>query len=123
MFRNLTPHDIRLRIDESNEAIPLETDIVYLKDPLTLRIDETVVSEIIVDNIRIRLVDLGEIIGLPEYIEGTYLIVSMPTAIQAWKIGRRDVVAPDTSEDAIRFTLPNGQNGTYAVRSFRFLRT
>lgn len=121
MFRNLTPHDVRERTDASNEANPLVTDNVYAKEPVALRIHENIIREEIVDGVRIRTTQLGEIEGLPEPVQGLYLIVSMPTAERAYALGRRDVVSPDTGEDAIRFKLPNGAEGIYAVRGFRFI--
>lgn len=63
---------------------------------------------------RIRLVrqTMGAVEGLPEYEEGTTLIVS-GMVLAALNGARSDVVAPDTGSDAIR---ENGQ--IVAVRGF-----
>ncbi len=49
------------------------------------------------------------------------LVVSMSVAERAYALGRRDVVSPDTGLDAIRFKLPNGNEGIYAVRALRYI--
>lgn len=124
-YINLTSHMIRVRHEEDTRAEPLETDLVLQtlgKDEMpALRVAENVVNETIVEGIRIRSVRLGEIEGLPEQREGVILVTSMPTAERAYALGRRDVVAPDTGPDRITFKLPNGQEGVYAVRGFRYI--
>lgn len=55
--------------------------------------------------IRLTRQTLGEVTGLPEYQEGTILIVS-GMVLQALAGTRSDVVAPDTGADAVR---ENGQ--------------
>lgn len=122
---NLTPHAIRIRIEDSDIAEPLESDIVLPKpapgELPPLRIAEDIVEEIELDGVRIRTVHLGEIEGLPEPEDGVMLVVSLPTAERAYALGRRDVVSPDSGPDRISFLLPNGQEGTYAVRGLRFI--
>lgn len=124
-FINLTPHAIRVRSEESNIATPLESDLVIAApakgEMPAIRITENIVHEEAIDGVRIRTTQLGAIIGLPDPQDGVMLVVSMPTAERAYALGRRDVVSPDTGEDQIRFKLPNGNEGTYAVRGFRFI--
>lgn len=123
-FVNLTPHDVRIRLADSMVAEPLDTDIVLSQQEIPLRIEESVVSQEVVDGVTIRLTEFGEIVDLPDPVPGTMLIVSMATAQQAYALGRRDVVAPDTGEDSvIRFKLPNGKMGTYAVRFLRYIKS
>jgi hypothetical protein len=120
-FRNLTPHAIRIRLDASNEASPLESDLVLEAEKMPLRIEEIVVGGCREEGIHIRTTQLGEIEGLPDPVEDAMLVVSMPVAERAYALGRRDVVSPDTGSDAIRFKLPNGNEGIYAVRALRFI--
>lgn len=126
MFKNLTPHLLRVRIEDSAVAEPLSTDLVLpapAKGELpAIRIAENVISEEFVEGARIRITELGEIEGLPDPEPGVMLVVSMPTAERAYALGRRDVVSPDTGEDCVRFTLPNGTQGVYAVRGFRYIK-
>lgn len=125
IFKNLTPHMIRVRTEESGVAEALESDLMLAApakgDMPALRIAENILHEEIVDGVRVRTTQLGEIEGLPEEEDGVMLVVSMPTAERAYALGRRDVVSPDTSEDRIIFKLSNGQDGTFAVRGFRFI--
>lgn len=121
MFKNLNAHDIRYRVDVSNDASPSESDVVYPAMKRALRIRETVTDEIVIDGVLIKTTRLGEIEGLPAPEKGVIFIVSMPTAERAYAMGRRDCVSPDTENGAVKFKLPNGQNGTYAVRAFRFI--
>lgn len=125
-YINLTPHLVRVRNEASEVAEPLGSDLVLpapAKGELpAIRIAEFISREDHMDGVRIRTTELGEIEGLPEPAEGVMLVVSMPTAERAYALGRRDVVSPDTGADCIRFTLPNGTQGTYAVRGFRFIK-
>jgi|SRR5579859_1642183 len=120
-FRNLTPHAIRIRLDASNEPQPLESDIVLEAEKSPLRILEKVVEHHRQGDVLIRTTQLGDIEGLPEYEDGVRLVVSMPVAERAYALGRRDVLSPDTGADAIRFKLPNGNEGIYAVRALRYI--
>ena len=120
-FRNLTTHVIRIRNEDSDQASPLESDLVLEAEKAPIRILEEYAATEHVGGIQIRHVTLGEIEGLPDPEEGTFLVVSIPTAERAYALGRRDVVAPDTGKDAIRFKLPNGSEGIYAVRGLRYI--
>ena len=123
-FRNLTTHVIRIRNEDSDQASPLESDLVLEAEKLPLRIQEVQDGAAWIpdgSNIPVRTTQLGEIEGLPDEEDDVILIVSMPTAERAYALGRRDVVAPDTGKDAIRFKLPNGSEGIYAVRGLRYI--
>jgi hypothetical protein len=120
-FRNLTPHPIRYRFDQENNAPePLDTDVVFSEEKLPLRIAEDNSSAEMVGNFKIVHSVLGEIVNLPPEQDDVYLIVSMPLAQQAWMQGRRDCIC-GAAEGNVTFKLPNGQNGTYAIRAFRFI--
>lgn len=95
--------------------------MVLSPEKVAIRISENVVSEQVLGGVKIRLTQLGQIEGLPVPVEGMMLVVSMPVAERAYKLGRKDVVSPDSGEDAIRFELPNGNEGIYAVRALRFI--
>lgn len=120
-FRNLTPHAIRVRIDESNDPSPIGSDLVLEAEKTPIRINEIIVEEESVADVLVRITRLGEIEGLPDPKGGVFLVVSMPVADRAFALGRRDVVSPDTGPDAIRFKLPNGNEGIYAVRALRYI--
>jgi hypothetical protein len=122
-YRNLTPHAVRIRIEAGdNRPEPLESDIVLAPEPLPLRIAEREGEMWMLDG-GIPLIEtrLGEIENLPAPQEGVLLVVSMPVAERAYQLGRRDVVSPDSGKTAIRFKLPNGNEGIYAVRRLRFI--
>lgn len=121
-FRNLTPHPIRYRFNPTdNTPTPLDTDVVFPEEKLPLRISEDNTDSIELEG-GFTLVHsvLGEVVNLPLVEEDTYLIVSMPVAQVAYTLGRRDCIA-GAAEGNVTFKLPNGQNGTYAVRAFRVI--
>lgn len=77
MFINLTPHAIRLRVDDSNEAIPLDTDIVIEPAPVTARVQTVQCLEVDhfdnadeVEGFPVYTTKYGAIEGLPQPIKG-----------------------------------------------------
>lgn len=80
---NLTPHDIRLldkATDETLEVIPFSGTIARVAET------NTVIGT--VNGIALVKKEFGEITGLPNFKEGVYYIVSLPTANAAKAHGR-----------------------------------
>lgn len=90
---NLTPHVIVI-VNEDNQTIR------EYPSAGVARVAST--SEVVgnIDGISVVKQALGEVVGLPEPVEGTVYIVSMPVS-QAAK-GRTDIVGPDTGPTAYR---------------------
>lgn len=119
---NLTPHAIRIRIDESNEAIPLDTDIVLAPTTPVARLDVSSVVTTEVNGIPVKKSAFGNLTGLPEPTnEDIVYIVSLPVAQYAAQLGRLDVVSPNTApKQDIRYPADHKLAGlTFAVRSFQ----
>lgn len=93
-FLNLTPHALTI------EGLGTLAPSGILPRCATIR---TVVEP--VAGIRVVAQTKGEVVGLPDAVEGTYLIVS-GMVLDALNGTRPDVFAPDTGPDAIR---ENGQ--------------
>ena len=81
---NLTPHDIRLldkATDETLEVIPLSGTIA--------RVAEENNQVGMLNSVQIVAKKFTSIEGLPEFEDGTYYIVSLPTAYAVKASGRR----------------------------------
>ena len=87
---NLTPHDItiflpngeKITIPKSKEVARLVTEFVNVGN---------------INGVPVVKTEFKEIIGLPKPHPGVIYIVSTLVAQAAAKLGRRDVIAPDTS--------------------------
>ncbi len=95
---NLTPHAIRIRLDESNEAVPLESDIVIepTLPAARVRMESVVVSHI--NDIPVKMSKFSEVENLPEPQDDIVYVVSMVVAQRA---NRSDVVGPNAAGDEI----------------------
>jgi len=93
---NATPHDINLLLEDG-------TRIVYPKLGLVPRITQTYSEypSLYVNgvNIPIKLSSLSDLVGLPEEQEDVFYIVSLLILEEGKKIGRKDLLAPDTIRD------------------------
>ena len=122
MIVNLTPHVIRIRVDDPSEVPELLTDQVIEPESTPARvctrreIDWTHPNG--VDGIPVYNTIYGEVQGLPDPVEGTTYVVSFPVlaALSVRGIRRPDVVGPDTGPES-RAVRKNGQ--IWAVRSFQ----
>lgn len=88
---NATPHDVNI-IGENGQVVR-----TYAASGICPRcsVSREAVDEI--DGIRINRTVFGDVVGLPEYVEGTYYIVSAIVANAAK--GRQDLLITD---DAVR---------------------
>lgn len=121
MIKNYTPHAIRLRVEASNEAIPLASDVVYEPAGPAVRLETKSVIVGYVDDYPIKKTVLGAITGLPEPEDGVVYIVSLPVAQRAAALGRTDVFSPNTAPgEDIRYPQGHKLKGlTFAVRGFQ----
>lgn len=104
---NLTPHTVTVR----NEA----GDRLFAPSGQVARVATHSAKVVEFDGIPVYEQTFGDIEGLPDPEEGTIFIVSMVVREAAKKIGRDDVVSPDTSpQGAIR----DEQGRIIAVRGF-----
>ena len=115
---NLTPHAIRIRLDESNEAVPLESDIVIepTLPAARVRMESVVVSHI--NDIPVKMSKFSEVENLPEPQDDIVYVVSMVVAQRA---NRSDVVGANTApKEDIRYSEGHKLAGlTFAVRGFQ----
>lgn len=114
---NLTPHVIRIRVNESNELVPLDSDIVIEPEEKPARLDAYEREVEPIDGIPVMLSVLGEIYDLPEPVEGVVYIVSFPVA-QRLAGSRPDVVGPHTGPKGGAIRSP-GMAAPFAVRKFQ----
>jgi hypothetical protein len=109
-FINLTPHDVVIRFDASNEPISLETDLIF---PTQGRGFITTKAEVVletIDGIASIEIEYGEVEGLGEPVEDTIFIVSMPTAQFLAAQGRtKDIRYPDTGKAEYCIRTAKGQ--------------
>jgi hypothetical protein len=121
---NLTPHDIRIRIDDSNEPVPLETDMVFQSQGhafITTK-SETPLDGLYNDvytpdlgRIPQAEIEYGPVSDLPDLDGDTIFIVAMPTAQFLAAAGRVDDIRyPDTGKPAYCVRTAAGQ--PYATR-------
>ena len=95
---NLTPHAISVRLNGRDIVIPPSGQIARVATSAEL------VAE--VDGIPVYRTVFGSVEGLPEPKAGIVLITSTIVAQAAARLGRTDVVSPDTGPTAVRV---NGQ--------------
>ncbi len=100
MLVNVTQHPIVIRLDDERELI-LQPSGVHAR----VTTEQTVVAE--ADGVPIVATRFSEIRDLPEPKEGVLYVASTLVAQAAARIGRSDVVSPDTGPTAIRDS--NGQ--------------
>ncbi len=100
MLVNVTQHPIVIKLDSGQ-------DVVLQPSGINARVtaEQTVVAE--VDGVPIVATRFSEIRDLPEPKEGVFYVASTLVAQAAARIGRSDVVSPDTGPTAIRDS--NGQ--------------
>lgn len=113
-FVNLNPHELRIRLDESTVAEPLDTDIVIPETKPACRISQTSIVVEPIDGLPVKKTVFGTIENLPEPEFDTVYLVSMLVAQNAH---RSDVVSPDTSPAGGAVRVSNGQ--IFAVRGFQ----
>ena len=93
---NLTPHEISIITSSSNgdACSPTITTVAIPPSGEILRLDYSRISGVLypVDAVNpgLRFVDF------PPPVEGRKYVASMPVALEAARIGRRDIFAPDT---------------------------
>jgi hypothetical protein len=120
ILKNLTPHAIVIRpeADASNEATLHETDLVIQPyesggKKVIARVAQTTepAFSASVFNVEIPIARtvFGEIENLPDPEDGVLYIVSLPTAQEAARRGRKDVVAPDTGDPRFCIRTEGGQ--------------
>ena len=115
---NLTPHALRLRVEESNSAEPIESDIVLQPAGPAARVDQQSVVIGEVNDLPIKRAEFAEIENLPDPEDGVVYIVSMLVAQRA---NRSDVMSPNTAPGQdIRYPADHKLKGlTFAVRGFQ----
>ena len=91
---NLTPHVIVVRLNGRDIIIPPSGQIARVATSAEL------VAE--VDGIPVYRTVFGQLEGLPEPTDGIVLITSTIVAQAAARLGRTDVVSPDTGPTAVR---------------------
>lgn len=91
-FLNLTPHAVTIDGVGTLQPCGIIPRVGTVRNPVAS-----------VAGVRVIAQSMGEVVGLPEQVEGVCLIVS-GMALEAVKSagGRSDVFAPDTGADAIR---------------------
>lgn len=111
-FVNLTPHSIRIRMDESASPEPLDTDMVFQPDgTFVARVETQQERQNDIDGIPVYVTSFGDVIGLPDSEPETVYIVSILVAQRAQ---RDDVLSPLTDSTAVR---KDGQ--IFAVRGLQ----
>ena len=91
---SLLPHDCVVRIDGRDIVIPPSGQVA--------RVAATAREVATVGEIPIVVTEFGEITGLPEPQSGVLYLTSTLVAQAAARLGRADVVSPDTGPTAIR---------------------
>jgi len=91
---NLTPHAIVVRLDRMDVTIPPSGQVARVSTNAELVTD--------VNGIPVYRTVFGAIEGLPAAQDGIMLITSTIVAQAAARLGRTDVVSPDTGPTAIR---------------------
>lgn len=119
---NLTPHALRIRVNSDNrDAIPDPSDIVLDPAPTPARVSVKTVQVGDVNGIPVVSSQYGDIVGLPDPIDGVVYVASMVVAQKAALDGRNDVVSPNTApKQDIRYPDGHPQKGlTFAVFGFQ----
>lgn len=118
---NKTPHTIRIRLEKSGEALPLDSDLVIAPTLPAVRLTHrsTYMGE--VNGIPVEKQQLVEVANFPDPLPGTVYVVSTLVAQYAALIGRNDMVAPNTApKQDIRYPEGHKFAGlTFAVRKFQ----
>jgi hypothetical protein len=97
---NLTPHDIRIRVEDSSEAVELPTDVVIPPSGTIARVSSVSKKVKDLEGIGIYDVSWGEVVGLPDpQDETTYVVSSMVASVVPY---RYDLFTPK-GEGTIRF--------------------
>ncbi len=117
---NLTPHAVRIRLQEDATPTALDSDIVIQASGNRAMISQSYHDMPLLNgSIPQAETDFGEITDLPEPEDGVIYVVSMPLAQYAAALGRyEDIRFPDTGRSAIRTV--EGQ--PYAVRRLLMAR-
>lgn len=110
-FVNLTPHAIRIRMEDTNDAIELASDLVLPPSGTVARREAKTVARGYIDGVADFATEFGPVIGLPARKAGVIYIVS---ALVLSGTRRSDVRGPKTDGTAIRV---NGQ--VFAVRGLQ----
>lgn len=107
---NLTPHDIVVRLDPSNEPVLLENDFVFKSAGRAFIQTANEQSIGTIDGIPDVEIEYGEISDLPAPEPGKIFIVAMPTAQFLAAQGRtEDIRYPDTGNPRYCVRSANGQ--------------
>ena len=118
---NLTPHAIRVRVEENPVAEPLESDVVIQPETAPARLDQSSIVAAEINGIPVKKTVFGEIYNLPDPDGESFYVVSMPVAQRAAQIGRTDVMSPNTApKQDIRYPEGHKLAGlVFAVRGFQ----
>jgi hypothetical protein len=118
---NLTPHAIRVRVNDNRDATPDPSDIVLEPALAPARVSVQTVQVGDVNGIPVVSSQYGDIVNLPDPVDGVVYIVSMLVAQKAALDGRSDVVSPNTApKQDIRYPDGHPQKGlTFAVFGFQ----
>jgi len=106
---NCTAHPIHIADDAGNVVRVIEPSGIVAR----VAVEQREVG--VIDGIPVVESVFGEVEGLPEPQDGVVYIVSTPTMLAARKMGRTDVVSPDTGPTAVRDT----EGRIVAVRRFQ----
>ena len=101
MIVNMTPHAIRIRIDASNDAVALSSDIVLQPCGTVARVSATSVADGDVDGIPSYHTVYGSVQDLPDPQPDTICVVSA-LVIATSPPDRSDLRGPLTDRTAIR---------------------
>lgn len=118
-FVNLTPHDVVIRFDASNEPIACENDLVVKSEGrafITTKAENELET---IDGVPDVEIEYGPISDLPDPENGKIFIVAMPTAQFLAAQGRvNDIRYPDTGKP--EFCVRTEKGAPFATR--RLLR-
>ena len=109
-FVNLTPHDIRVVLDDGREInIPASGTVA--------RVNATAKTVDTINGVPVVRTSFGDVQGLPEPQEGRIYIVST-LVLQALGGQRNDVVAPDTGPQSV---IRDESGRIVGIRRFQIL--
>jgi len=91
-LRNYTPHDITLHLADGA--------VIVLPRDGTARVDEHRTLAFTIGDVPVHTQQFREVRGLPEPVDGTYLVVS--SVVLHARNDRGDLIAPDTGAGAVR---------------------
>ena len=107
MIVNLTPHAVTVRTEAGDRTFAPSGQVARVTTQ-SVQVDD-------IDGIPVYEQTFGDIEGLPDPEPGTIFIVSMVVRQAAQKLGRTDVVSPDTSPSG---AIRDEQGRIIAVRGF-----